>query len=305
MMSVYDFAMTDDSPIFNRQLLRQRRARAGHFATKGRATRGFLFDHLAEEMAERLNLITRDFDMALNIGWHGAASLAAAPKVKHWLQTDPAWEMACLAHAPAFVADEDALPVRAHSLDLITSILSLHWVNDLPGCLQQIRRALKPDGVFLAALFAAGTLRELRASLLAAESETRQGAAPHMIPLADIRALGNLLVRAGFTMPVADVSHITARYDNITALMRDIQNMGESQALNLAHPARLTRSTLSRAQAIYAEQFSDSDGRIKASFTVAWLLGWAPDQSQPRPLKPGSAKVKIADALAKIRDKKV
>ena len=209
-----------------------------------------------------------------------------------------------LTQTPAFVADEDALPLRPQSLDLITNILSLHWVNDLPGCLQQIRYALKPDGVFLAALFAAGTLRELRASLLAAESETRQGAAPHMIPLADVRALGNLLARAGFAMPVADVSHLTVRYDNITALMRDIQNMGESQALNLTQPARLTRATLARAQDIYAEKFSDPDGRIKASFSIAWLLGWAPDQSQPRPLKPGAGKVKMADALALIRDKR-
>ena len=295
--------MTKDPPIFNRQLLRRRRARAAN----GEPARGFLFDHLAEEMAERLNLITRNFETALNLGWHGAKPLAAPPKVKNWLQADLAWEMARraqLTQTPAFVADEDALPLRPQSLDLITNILSLHWVNDLPGCLQQIRYALKPDGVFLAALFAAGTLRELRASLLAAESETRQGAAPHMIPLADVRALGNLLARAGFAMPVADVSHLIVRYDNITALMRDIQNMGESQALNLTQPARLTRATLARAQDIYAEKFSDPDGRIKASFSIAWLLGWAPDQSQPRPLKPGAGKVKMADALALIRDKR-
>ena len=298
--------MTDHSPIFNRRLVRRRRERIGQkIAMRKDSSRGFLFDHLAKDMAERLGLITRNFNTALNIGWHGAAPLAEPQKVKNWLQADLAWDFARISHqAPAFVADEEALPLRPQSLDLITNILSLHWVNDLPGCLTQIRQALKPDGVFLAVLFTAGTLHELRACLLAAESETRQGAAPHMIPLADVRALGNLLTRAGFALPVADVSHLTVRYDNIHDLMRDIQNMAESQALNLADPSRLTRATLARAQHIYAEKFSDPDGRIRASFSLAWLLGWAPDQSQPRPLKPGSAKTKMADALALIRDKK-
>jgi SAM-dependent methyltransferase len=190
------------------------------------------------------------------------------------------------------VADEEALPFRAAVFDLVVSALSLQFVNDLPGALVQVRRVLKPDGLFVAALAGGATLTELRQSFAAAESEIEGGISPRVAPFADVRDLGALLQRAGFALPVTDVDRITARYDSAFALMHDLRRMGASNAL-----IDRRRVPLRRAMLIYAERFADADGRLRATFDIVWLAGWAPHPSQQQPLRPGSAQTRLADAL--------
>ena len=194
-------------------------------------------------------------------------------------------------------ADEEALPFGDASLDLVVSALALQFVNDLPGTLVQIRRALKPDGLFLAALIGGDTLTELRQAFAAAEAEIEDGISPHVAPFADLRELGTLLQRAGFALPVTDIDRLTVRYASPFALMHDLRRMGASNALVERRRAPLRRATLMRMAEIYAEKFADADGRIRATFEIVWLSGWAPHASQQQPLKPGSAQHRLADAL--------
>jgi SAM-dependent methyltransferase len=201
------------------------------------------------------------------------------------------------AAALAVAADEEALPFADGSLDLVVSALSLQFVNDLPGTLIQIRRALKPDGLLLAALVGGETLRELRQAFAAAEAEIAHGISPRVAPFADVRELGGLLQRAGFALPVTDADRITARYDSPLSLMRDLRRMGATNALIERSRRPLKRATLRRLLEIYAERFADADGRIRATFEIVWLSGWAPHASQQKPLPPGSAKTRLADAL--------
>jgi SAM-dependent methyltransferase len=200
------------------------------------------------------------------------------------------------------VGDLESLPLAAESCDLVVSLMALHHVNDLPGALIQIRRALRPDGLFLAALAGGDTLTELRQSLVIAESEVLGGAAPRVAPFADVRALGSLLQRAGFALPVVDSDALVARYDDLFALMRDLRAFGATNALTLRSRKPLRRDVLMRAAAVYAERFADSDGRLRATFETIWLSGWAPHESQPKPLKPGSAAMRLADALRPRKD---
>jgi SAM-dependent methyltransferase len=195
------------------------------------------------------------------------------------------------------VADEEALPFGDGTLDLVVSALALQFVNDLPGTLVQIRRALKPDGLFLAALIGGETLTELRQSFAAAESEIEGGASPHVAPFADLRELGALLQRTGFALPVTDVDRLTVRYESVFGLMRDLRRMGATNALRARRRTPLRRATLMRMAEIYAQRFSDSDGRVRATFEIIWLSGWAPHPSQQQPLKPGTAQTRLADAL--------
>jgi SAM-dependent methyltransferase len=195
------------------------------------------------------------------------------------------------------VADEEALPFADQSLDLVISLLSLQTVNDLPGVLIQVRRALKPDGLFLGALLGGDTLAELRDSFAAAEAEVEGGVSPRVAPFADVRELGALLQRAGFALPVADVDRIVVRYASPFALMDDLRRMGETNLLNERRRAPLRRATLLRMAAIYAERFADADGKVRATFDIVWLSGWAPHESQQQPLRPGSARTRLADAL--------
>ena len=195
------------------------------------------------------------------------------------------------------VADEEALPFRDGSLDLVVSALALQFVNDLPGTLIQIRRALKPDGLLLAALIGGDSLTELRAAFAAAEAEVEGGVSPRVAPFADLRDLGALLQRAGFALPVTDVDRVTVRYASPLALMHDLRRMGAANALVERRRAPLRRATLRRMLEIYAERFADADGRIRATFEIVWLSGWAPHESQQQPLAPGSAKTRLADAL--------
>jgi SAM-dependent methyltransferase len=194
-------------------------------------------------------------------------------------------------------ADEEALPFADGSLDLVVSALALQSVNDLPGVLAQIRRALKPDGLFLAALLGGETLTELRQAFAAAESEIDGGVSPRVAPSADVRDLGALLQRAGFALPVVDTDRLTVRYATAFDLMRDLRGMGATNALIERQRVPLKRATLLRMASVYSDRFSDPDGRLRASFDIVWLSGWAPHQSQQQPLRPGSAKARLADAL--------
>jgi SAM-dependent methyltransferase len=278
--------------IFDRPLLRARRARARMLGPAA-----FLIEHVAEDLAERLSAVLRDFDLAADIGTPtNAVRRAIERRAGAIVAVDP-----IAAHLAgerlAVAADEEALPFRDASLDLAVSALALQFVNDLPGTLIQIRRALKPDGLFLAAMVGGDSLAELRAAFAEAESEIEGGVSPRVAPFADLRDLGGLLQRAGFALPVADVDRVTVRYDSPLALMHDLRRMGASNALAERRRAPLRRSTLRRMMEIYARNFTDADGRIRATFEIVWLSGWAPHESQQQPLAPGSAKTRLADAL--------
>lgn len=284
---------------FDRALLRARRNRAA--ADFDGAS--FLLDAVAAELADRMADVTRRFERALVLGGHNGAvgrSLAATGKVAQVISCDSALSMAARNTPPRAVADEEALPFAEGAFDLIASPLVLQWVNDLPGALVQCRRCLRPDGLFLAALVGGASLQELRESTLIAETETIGGAAPRVAPFAEIRELGGLLQRAGFALPVTDTDRLTVRYADAFALMRDLKAMGATSAL--AHGTRrlMRRETLVRTAEVYAERHSDPDGRIRATFEIVYMTGWAPHESQPKPLAPGSGKVRLADALGTV-----
>jgi SAM-dependent methyltransferase len=281
--------------IFDRRLIRARRRRA---ASMGAAT--FLLDRAAADLADRLAAVLRRFELALDLGTLGEAVRAALARLGSvgTIVAAGAAPPNGDAFAPAFVvADEEALPFRDAAFDLVVSALALQFVNDLPGVLVQIRRALKPDGLFLAALLGGETLTELRQSFAAAESDIEGGASPRVAPFADLRDLGALLQRAGFALPVADADRVTVRYDSAFALMHDLRRMGATNAIIDRRRTPLKRATLMRAAEIYAQRFSDDDRRVRATFEVLWLSGWAPHPSQQQPLKPGTANARLADAL--------
>lgn len=286
--------MPENPTIFDRSLLRARRARA---RAHGPAT--FLLDRVAADLAERLGAVLRTFDVAVDLGTPTDAvrrALVQNGKVGPLV----AAELDALTLGDTFprvAADEEALPFADASLDLVVSALSLQFVNDLPGTLIQIRRALKPDGLFLAALIGGDSLTELREAFAQAESEIEGGLSPRVAPFADLRDLGALLQRAGFALPVADSDRLTVRYDSAFALMRDLRAMGATNVLTERRRMPLRRATLLRMAQIYTERFADSDGRVRATFEIAWLSGWAPHESQQKPLKPGSAAQRLADAL--------
>jgi SAM-dependent methyltransferase len=283
--------MSSNPVIFDRQLLRARLRRA---AALGPST--FLLERVAEDFADRLATVLRRFELAVDLGTPTGAIrrvLAASGKVGAIIAASPLPNHTTL----AAVADEEALPFKDASFDLVVSALALQFVNDLPGTLIQIRRTLKPDGLFLAALLGGDTLTELRQAFAAAEAEIENGISPHVAPSADLRELGALLQRAGFALPVTDVDRLTVRYVSPFALMDDLRRMGASNPLVERQRGPLKRATLRRMAEIYDERFADADGRVRATFEVVWLSGWAPHASQQRPLKPGSAKQRLADAL--------
>jgi len=290
--------MNEGPLIFDRTLVRARRRRA---AALGSAD--FLLDRVAQDLAERLGAVMRRFELAADIGTPGEALRAALSRLNsvgrimavdavHDARTPGVGNIANL-----IAADEEALPFRDASLDLVVSALALQFVNDLPGTLVQIRRALKPDGLFLAALVGGETLTELRQAFAAAESDIEGGASPRVAPFADVRALGDLLQRAGFALPVADSDRYTLRYATPFALMAELRRMGATNALVARRRTPLRRATLLRMAEIYRERFADADGRVRATFDIVWLSGWAPHPDQQKPLKPGSAQTRLADAL--------
>ena len=273
--------MNSSPIIFDRRLLAQRRARA---LALGPST--FLLDRVAEDLGDRLAAVLRHYERALDLGTPGDALrrvLAGSGKVDS------------IVSAVAF--DEEALPFGDASLDLVVSGLALQFVNDLPGTLVQIRRALKPDGLFLAALIGGETLTELRQCFACAESEIEGGLSPRVAPFADLRDVGSLLQRAGFALPVTDLDRVTVRYDTPLALMHDLRRMGATNVLVERRRQTLRRATLMRVLEVYGARFSDKDGRIRATFEILWLSGWAPHASQQQPLKPGTAQQRLADTL--------
>jgi SAM-dependent methyltransferase len=279
--------MTANPTIFDRTLLaaRQRRALA-----LGPAT--FLLDRAADDIADRLQAVTRAFDRAADLGTATDAVRRAVMASGKVASIAPAgWGAAEL------VVDGEGKPLAPESLDLVLSALALQFVNDLPGTLAQIRRALKPDGLLLAAMLGGETLTELRQAFAQAESEIEGGMSPRVAPFADLRDIGALLQRAGLALPVIDSDRVTVRYASIFDLMQDLRRMGATNAMVERRRAPLRRATLIRLGEIYAERFSDADGRIRATFETIWLSGWAPHESQQKPLKPGSAQQRLADAL--------
>ncbi len=274
------------SPVlFDRALLRARLARAEKL---GPAT--FLLDHAVSDAAERLSAVNRSFVSGIDLATPSDALRVALEKQG-------------VALTPVDIPDADTDPLRLapDSIDLAVSLLALQFVNDLPGVLAQVRRALKPDGLLLAAMIGGDTLTELRQAFAAAEAEVEGGASPHVSPFADLRDAGGLLQRAGFALPVTDFERLTVRYDNAFALMHDLRRMGATNVLAERRKAPARRATLLRMAQVYSERFADADGRIRATFDIVWLFGWAPHPSQPKPLRPGSAKFSLEAAVKRHR----
>jgi SAM-dependent methyltransferase len=289
--------------IFDRALLRRRRMRA---VALGPST--FLLERVAQDLADRLATVMRHFEWAVDLGTPGdlvrralsgtgqITSIAGVDPLMHALRMHERGEE----FSPdtlAVAGDEEVLPLRDGALNLVVSALSLQFVNDLPGTLTQIRRALKPDGLLLAALLGGDTLTELRHAFAIAEAETEGGVSPRVIPFLDVQAAGALLQRAGFALPVTDVDRITVRYDCALALLRDLRRMGASNPMVERSRRPLRRATLKRMIDVYEERFADCDNRIRATFEIIWLSGWAPDESQQKPLAPGAAQRRLSDAL--------
>jgi SAM-dependent methyltransferase len=271
--------------LFDRALLRARQNRALRLEP---AT--FLLDRVAEDMDERLHAVLRDFSDVADVWTPG--ELLRKPsrdRFKSVAQINPDQ------------SGQEILPLQPESLDLVVSALAFQFVNDLPGVLAQIRRALRPDGLLLAAMTGGDTLTELRQSFAAAEAECEGGVSPRVAPFADLRDVGALLQRAGFALPVTDVDRVVVRYDSAFALMQDLRRMGATNILVERRRTPTRRATLLRMAQIYGERFADADGRIRATFDVIWLSGWAPHESQQKPLKPGSAKAGLADAVRGVK----
>ena len=282
--------------IFDSRLLIERRDR---FAP-GAQMHDFLLHRVGKDFAERLAIVQRSFPLAANVGaYHGVLSeiVRQQDNVGSVVDLEPAMGLLRQAKGAKVQSSLDALPLAPQSLDLVVSGLSWHFVNDLPGLLAQVRRALKPDGLLLAALLGGATLQELRTAWLVAEEELSGGASPRVAPFADVRELGGLLQRAGFALPVADSDVCTVTYETPLALMRELQQMAAANPLLERRRVPVTRRLLLRAAAIYAERYARADGRVPATFEIVTLTAWAPDPSQPRPLPPGSAKMRLADAL--------
>lgn len=285
--------------VFDQPLIEARRRRAFLQATP---KADFLLNIAAQELVDRLDVVERHFDKAVEL--HGYTGRTA----ELLSQTGKTTEI-CRVETDAIFAGDgkyirvsplETVPLEPQSVNLVVSPLSLHLTNDTPGAFIQVRRALKPDGLFLAAIPGSGTLQELREVLLATESEMTGGASPRVIPFADVRDIGGLLQRAGFALPVTDTETYTVRYATLFALLKDLRAMGMTNPLTGRSRKPLTRKFFLRAAEIYADRFSDADGRIRATFSIIYISGWAPHESQQKPLKPGSAKQRLADALGSV-----
>jgi len=285
--------------LFDRDLHRRRLDRAA----PGYGAADFLKARAAADAVERLEAIMRDFPLAVDLGARNGAfaqALAlsdAKAKIGALIETDLSRPMLGSRGGLQAQADEERLPFADESLNLVVSLLALHWANDLVGALIQVRRALKPDGLFLGAILGGSTLTELRQCLTQAEAELTHGAGLRVSPFADVLDAAALLQRAGFALPVADMDRVTVRYGSALELIRDLRTMGESNVLADRAKRPLSRPVLARAAEIYHERFSESDGRVRATFDIISLTGWAPHPDQPQPLRPGSAKMRLADAL--------
>ena len=292
--------MSEIINIFNRRSVRRHRDRAA----ASYADFSFLFQEVAARLGDRLQDITRTFPITLDLGCHGGDMAAHIPDrsaVETLINSDLSPKMAELAYAKngaaSLTSDEEFLPFKEQSLDLVVSNLSLHWVNDLPGAFTQIRRALKPDGLFLAAMLGGETLNELGEALRDAEIEIEGGLSPRLSPFAEIKDAGNLLGRAGFALPVADTETITVSYGNPLKLMTDLRGMGETNSNMNRRTTFSRRATLMRAAEIYAKKFTNDEGRMPATFEIIYLTAWVPHESQQKPLSPGSGRVSLGNVF--------
>jgi SAM-dependent methyltransferase len=276
---------------FEPRLVRMRKARAA----KSFRDAAFLHERSVADLADRLEAIPREFPRVLTLGGAGLFSTEIAKRPAL------AARMGSIIEADVFrgavTLDAERLPFADQSFDLFVSPLLLHWVNDLPGALIQLRQALKPDGLLLASLFGGETLRELRYSLLAAELELTGGAGPRVAPFADLQDVAHVLQRAAFALPAADRDSVTVSYAEPMRLLADLRAMGETAALSERSQHGLSRRILARAFEVYRERFSEADGRVRATFEIVTATGWAPHESQQKPLKPGNARTRLAEAL--------
>lgn len=282
--------------LFDTDLVIARRKRA---LRKPVAGADFLMRLVADELAERLAVVERRFDLAVEL--HGATGMTG----EACMATGKIGSLSRIELPDAFVpspasttaAPLEILPLEPASVNLLLSPLALHLTNDTPGVLIQTRRALKPDGLLLAAIPGAGTLQELKDVLLATEVERMGGASPRVIPFPDVRDIGALLQRAGFALPVVDTETRMVRYSSMFALLQDLRAMGMTNPLLNRSRKPLDRAFFLRAAELYQERYADPDGKIRATFSFIFASGWAPHESQQKPLKPGSAKARLADAL--------
>ena len=290
--------------LFDMRALRWNRQRAAASYDKF----AFLKDEAARRLADRVDLMRRDFELCLDLGAHdGRLSRHLAPlgKIRTVVHSDPAAKFSNNFFpknknniaAPFAVHDFTSLPFADKSFDAVFSCLNFHWVDDLPGLFLQIRHLLRPDGLCLVNLLGGDSLHELRASLIAAEQDITGGFSPRCAPMADIRDVGGLLGRAGLALPVADSDRLTVHYPNMFRLMKDLRGMGEQNVLlgRLRHPTK--RAVFVRAAEIYQDKFGLTNGSIPASFEIITLTGWAPHESQQKPLRPGSARARLASAV--------
>jgi len=288
--------MTSPSELFDRKTLVRQRERAAQRID----AHDFLLQRATEDIIERLEVIQREFPIAVNLGaHHGVLSraLAGLPGAGTVISVEESAALLSQCPPPRVRADMEMLPFGGERLDLVVSAMALQFANDLPGTLVQIRRALKPDGLFLAALLGGATLQELRAALMTAETGITGGAAPRVAPMADVRDFGGLLQRAGFNLPVSDTDVVHVSYETPFALMDELRGMGAANALRERSRQPLRRDVLMRAAEIYAEHYGTEDGRVTATFEIITLTGWAPHESQQKPLRPDSAQARLADAL--------
>ena len=290
--------------IFDPQLLIARKLRA---LTQGPAGADFLMQRMAEDLGERLSTVERRFERAaaiFSLTPDAARVVAASGKAATVLRVEADQRLLGDDEFEGVLAEPEIVPLEPESIDLAVSLLTMHEVNDLPGLLVQIRRVLKPDGLFLGAMAGGSTLQELRQSLLEAEAELTGGASPRVYPFADVRDAGGLLQRAGFSLPITDVETMTVRYNTMFDLMRDLRAMGATSALVERSRKPASRKLFLRAAEIYQDRFSDPDGRVRATFNIIWMSGWAPHESQQKPLKPGSAAVSLANVLDELDKQK-
>lgn len=273
--------MTQQMNIFNRRIVSLHRDRASATLEE----HDFLFNETGERLCDRLDDVTRSFPTALDLGCRTGIMgrmLGDRGKIENLFQCDLSYRMIERAGLGSLVTDEEFLPFAKGSFDLVLSNLTLHWVNDLPGTLMQIRRCLKPGGLFLAAMLGGETLHELRQSLLRAEAEVDSGLSPRISPFADVKDAGDLLQRAGFTLPVADAETVTVSYPDPFKLMADLRGMGESNAVMAARKGFTSRRLFMEAARNYVEEFSDDDGRVPATFQIITMTAWAAEGNSDR-----------------------
>ncbi len=288
--------MTNPPQLFDRALLRQRRKKAATTLENV----DYLLEYVHEDLIDRLRVIMRSFPQTLNLGSHHGkltSRLNDLNNISNVYSLDSVFEMVSKTNALQIQGDEECIPIAAESLDLVVSALSLQFVNDLPGAFSQIRHCLKPDGAFIGALFGGESLAELRQVFLMAEEELYGGASPRIAPFVDVRDMGHLLQRAGFALPVTDRDVLKVRYTSATHLMKELQAMGMSNVMTDRSSSHNTKALFKRVNELYAEHYSEGDGKIYAHFELIYLMGWAPHPDQQKPLQPGSAAINLKDVF--------